>query len=342
MRKTRWAWYFLMIGIGAVCAEGLSWSTPVIYPIGVWVLIVYGLHYLLIVDYLLARRALTVRALAAGGFVLGITTESLMTKVIWNPPWNSGSSPHLLGLDLYGVGFVVMVWHAWMSMAVPFALSLTAFGHAALLTPRQVRRILLVLPFTMAMGAALNPDPARIGLALLGIPLNAAGILGSAWLYRRYARRVPLRSIDDLRLTRGERRIAWGLILFFYAISLPLRADAYPPVGPFLLGMLLIAVSLRLLASVRRADTQKIPPPGEVSFTARGFRRYVVYFALASVVLVALVLITTPASGLLTLALLLLFGVRGEYYLLRLIRNVGLIRPGHPRERHPQGQVTEA
>ncbi len=342
MRKTRWAWYLLLSGIGVVSAEGLSWSTPVIYPVGLLVLIVYGLHYLLIVDFLAARQAITLRSLAVGGVVLGITTESLLTKVIWNPPWDDGTNvTRVLGLGVYEVGFIVLVWHAWMSLAIPISLALTAFGHAELLSPRQMRRILLALPLTMITSAAIQ-SPGMIPAALLGIPLNAAGIAASAWLYRRYAARAPLRGPEDLRLTRRERRVVWGLILLLYAAMLPVRADAYPSVGPFVLGMLLLVGSLRLLAAVRRADTGQTPPPGEDRFTARRFWRYSLYFGLVSLPGMGLALVAQPISSGLAIALALLLLLRGDYYVLRLVRRVGLFRFADPGKRDAQGQMTQA
>lgn len=342
MRKTRWAWYLLMSGIGVVGAEGLSWSTPIIYPAGLFVLIVYGLHYLLIVDFLAARNAITRRGLAVGGVVLGITTESLITKVIWNPPWEEGDNvTRILGLGVYEVGFIVLVWHAWMSLAVPLGLALTAFGHTEIFTPRQTRRLLIALPLTMVFGAAIQ-SPGLIPLALLGIPLNAAGILASAWLYRRLASRHPLRGLDDLRLARGERRVVWGMILLLYAVCLPLRKEAYPTLGPFVLGMLLMVGSIRLLIAVRHADRDQTPPPGEDRFTFRGFRRYSLYFGAASILAGGLALMTRPASTGLVLVLTLLILLRGGYYWLQLVRRVGLFRFADPRKRDAQRQMTQA
>jgi hypothetical protein len=181
-----------------------------------------------------------------------------------------------------------------------------------------------------------------IPAALLGIPLNAAGILASAWLYRRYATRNPLRTPDDLRLTRGERRGVWGLILLLYVAFLPVRADAYPSVGPFVLGMLLLVGSIRLLAAVRNADSGQTPPPGEDRFTARRFRRYSFYFGLVALPGMGLALVARPVSSGLAIALALLLLLRGDYYLLRLIRRVGLVRFADAGKRDAQRQVTQA
>jgi hypothetical protein len=314
---TRWSWFFLASGIGVTCAEALAWSTPIIYPVGLFVLVVYGLHYLLIVDYLAGKQALTLRALAVGGFVVGITTESLLTKVIWNPPWNEEEAVRIAGLGVYEVGFIVLVWHAWISMAVPFALALTVFGHAEILTPQQVRRILLALPLTMWMCAAIN-GPGLVGLALIGTVLNAAGILLSAWFYQWRAARHPHGGPVDFRLKRKERRIVWGLILALYGIGLTWRPEAYPTVGPFVLGMLLLVGGIALLIAVGHADQGKTPPACAPVFTTRKFLRYAAYFTLASTALIGLALITMPVSTWVTLCALLLLILPGDGYMLRL------------------------
>ena len=317
MRKTRWSWYLLLSSIGVVSAEGLSWSTPVIFPVGVFVLLIYGLHYVLIVDYLAARRALTLRGLAVGGLVVGITTESLLTKVIWNPPWDEGDVTRILGLGLFEVGFIVMVWHVWLSMAVPFALSLTYFGQTGIVSERQARWLLRALPLTMWMGASIQ-SPDLIPLALIGIPLNTLGILLAARLYHRYARRQPLTDITQMTLTRRERRVMWGLVILLYALITPTRADAFPSVGPFVLGMALVAGSFWLLRAVARADSGRTPLPNTLRYTERGFVRYAGRFGLASIALVIAALVLKPVSAGLMLVAILLSVPVGDGYLARL------------------------
>jgi hypothetical protein len=343
MRKTRWSWYLLMSGIAVVSAEGLSWSTPVIFPVNPFVLLIYGLHYILIVDYLIGRRALTLRALVVGGFVVGTTTESLITKVIWNPPWDHGDVTRVLGLGLFEVGFIVVVWHAWMSMAVPFALGLTTFGYAEILAPRRVRRILKALPLLMLFGGATQ-SPALIPLVLVGIPLNALGIGLAARLHRRYTHRVPLYDLADVCLTRRERRIVWGVTILMYALLLPVRADALPAAGPLLLGMLLMVGSFALLIAVARADTGRMPLPPPVlpdtiTYTARGFARYVIHFLPVSAGLIALALVTKPVSTGIMLVAVLLVTVRGDWYMLRLAWRV---RGDKVLRRHAQRTRAEA
>lgn len=224
MRLTRLSWYLLVAGIGVVSAESLSWSTPVIFPLGFFPFLIYGLHYVLIMDYLVRRRALTVRSLAVGGLVLGLATESLMTKVIWNPPWEKEEAIlRFLGLGVYEVWWICAIWHVWMSTAVPLALTMHYFGRAEMLSDRAARRILRGLPLTVWFITGLGGgDPA---LLVVGVVLNTGGIMLLVWFYLRRMRSV---SLPDLALTRWEQRGIWMLTVLFYLLMLPVRADAWP------------------------------------------------------------------------------------------------------------------
>lgn len=324
-RKTRWAWYLLLVMIGTISAEALSGSTPIVFPLGVFVLIAYGLHYLLIFDFLVARDAITLRSLAVGGVVVGFTTESLLTKVIWNPPWDEGGTLRILGLGVYEVGFIVMVWHAWMSMALPFALTLTAFGGADILTSRQVRRALRALPLALAFIPALGGVSPALTVPI--VLLNGAGIMLCAWWWRRQQREHPLINLADLRLARRERHILWVLILTLYALIIPHRSEAFPAAGPFVLGMLLVAGSIVLLAAVRRADAGQTPAPGVPRYSHRAFARYLGYCLLVGLPLAALGAITAPASTVLLLLGAFIALIIGNRYMLRLAwRTLPLLR----------------
>ena len=316
--KTRWAWYLLLTVIGTACTEGQSWATPVILA-DPFVPLVYGLHYLLIWDYLARRQALTLRTLAIGGLVVGFTTESLLTKVIWNPNWETGEGGRILGLHVFGTGFVASVWHTWLSMGLPFALALTCFGHSQALSKRLTRRILLLMPLTLWYSASVQ-DPSLIAFALPGIPLNLLTIAAAAWLYQRQARHALL-SAGDMVLTRRERWIVWVLILLVYAMLTPHNAQALPDLGPFLLGMGLVGGSLWLLSAVARADQGRMTPPdvsGGPCYTPRRFLVYALYYAVAGGVLIALGALTQPASLAVTLTALLPLTLATDAYLLRL------------------------
>ena len=100
--------------------------------------------------------------------------------------------------------------------------------------------------------------------------------------------------------------------------------------------------NIRLLAAVRHADSDHTPPPGNDRFTARSFRHYSLYFGLTSILGVGVAFIARPISSGLVLALSLLLLLRGNDYLLRLVRRVGLFRFAHPRKRDAQRQMTQA
>lgn len=316
MWKTRWAWYALMSLIGVTSAEFLSWSTPVIFPIDPFVFAIYGLHYILIIDYLARHRAITWRALAVGGVVVGFTTESLLTKVIWNPPWDEGETLRIAELGVFEVGFIVLIWHAWLSMAIPFALSFSYFGHAGLVDGARARRILRLLPLTMWLAAALNG--ANPLLMLLAVALNGSGIVLLAWYYRRRMARQPLVSLGDMVMPRRERIGVWIAITAFYLLLIPYRSEAFPAAGPFALGMALVAGSIALLIAVGRRDAGRAPLPGTLRFSYRGFGRYALAFAGGSFALMVAAHAGRPVMAPLAVGLMMLSVLPGDWYMLRL------------------------
>lgn len=307
---TRWSWYLLVSMVAVISAESLSGSTPFIFPLGIFALITYGLHYVLILDFLVGRQAITLRTLAIGGVVIGITTESLMTKVIWNPPWPGEDPLRILGLGVYEVGFIVGVWHAWMSMALPIALTMTLFGQSAILSPQQVRRILRLLPVTLFYIAALNGFNPLMAIPIVG--LNGIGILLTAAWFLRQNKRRPLESI---RLTRIERRILWGLLILLYVLVLPYRSEAIPTLIPLLLGILLIAASLLLLERVSR--TAQTPPPQPMQYTHKALIHYLLYFMVTGLILMTLGTFGQSITTLIALMASLLLTLWGIYYLWR-------------------------
>lgn len=313
MHWTRRAWYLLLTLVAVVFAESFSWSTPVIIPDGPLVWLIYALHTILIVDFLAARRALTLRSLAAGGVVLGFTTESLMTKVIWNPPWQG--TVHILGLGLFEVGFVVLVWHAWMSLALPVALTFSIFGQAAILKKPQTRRtILLLLPLTMWLAAAISgadwPTMLR-GVASHGI---AIGLLAGLYLYLE--KKHPL---TDLRLTRWGRALTWGLTILVYALLIPDRFEAFPSTGPLLLGLALVGGSILFLFLIRRAEANRMPPPTEPSCRLHQFVLYCIYFAAVSLALILAVNLIAGIANPTGMLIMYALGIAGDVYMFVLL-----------------------
>lgn len=317
MRFTRWSFYLLLSMIAVVFAESLSWSTPIIVA-NIMTLVFYGLHYILYIDFLAQKNALTLRALAVGGLVLGITTESILTKVIWNPPRVAGDETiKLLGLGVFEVGFIVGIWHVWVSSALPIGLTMSYFGPSNILTKAQMRRLLKWLPLAVFFSASVaGYDPLTL---LVAIAVNIFSILLTiAWFRRQHAKH-PLSQISQLILTRWERRIIWLAILGLYAVGwVAFRPEAYPETRPFLLGMILVVGSLWMLWRMRLVDTNQALPREDFQFTYRGFVKYTLYFALVSLVLGTIAFFSVPISTVIAIISAFLTVPIGNKYLLRL------------------------
>jgi hypothetical protein len=318
MRKQRWAWYLLICGAAVISTEGLSWSTPIAYPLGIFAIIIYAIHYLLILDYLLEKRALSLRSLAIGGLLVGITTESFLTKVIWNAPWNDGQMPRVLGIGVYELGFVVNVWHTWMTMFVPFALVYTIFGHSALFSPKIMRRILLALPFTVLLPTAFN----GVNWYLVLVPplLNGLGFAATVYLYRHYQKQHGLQRAEEFRLTTGERRVIWGIVIAAYILLTPIGGKGLGAIESpiaLLLGCFFVLLSFYLFFAVVRADAGKMPDPLPETFGYRDLLRYILYFELIALLCALLTATVYAVSALIVLAALLITSLLGNIWLIR-------------------------
>lgn len=317
MRLTRWSWYLMISMIAVVFAESLSGSTPIIMA-NVFVLIFYGLHYALYVDFLAQKNAITLRALAIGGLVLGITSESLLTKVIWNPPREAGDETlQILGLGIFEVGFIVGVWHVWISSAIPIGLTISFMGPSGIFNKAQIRRILKWLPLAVFFSASFaGYDPITL---LVTIAINVFSIFVTIVWFRRRHRKQPFLQVSQLILTRWERRVMWLGIIGLYALGLvAFRPEAYPEIGPFILGMILVIGSFWLLWRIRLEDQNQTPQREDIQFTYRGFFKYILYFTVTSLILGTLAIISVPVSMIIAMLGSFLTVPFGNGYLVRM------------------------
>lgn len=313
-RLAKWAFYWMLALISVVFAESFSGSTPIIMadPM-VWFF--YGLHYFILLDFLARRHAITWSTLIVAGLVLGFTTESILTKVIWNPPREqSEETLRILGLGVFEVGFTVTVWHVWMSTVLPIALTLHLFGLAEMFNAQQLRRFLRWLPASAWLMASFGVlDPFKF---LLWTAANGAMILIMIFIYRLLP---PLTSIQSLILARWERWLILFLLVVFYIVGwFEFRPEAVPSAGPFSLGMSLVVASIILLFVVRRRYTGLTPHGLPPSFTYGKWVKYMLYFTFVGVVVSAIGFVTSPVSVIFTLLGILIVSLRSNWHLFRL------------------------
>lgn len=310
-RFSKWAFYWMLALISVVFAESFSGSTPIIIS-DVMTWLFYGLHYFLLMDFLVRRNAITWPTLAVAGLVLGFTTESILTKVIWNPPYNAGEETlRILGLGVFEVGFTVTTWHVWMSTALPIAFTLQLFGLAEMFNPQQWRRLLRWLPISLWLIASFGIiDPLTF---LVMIVTNGLTILAAIFIYRLLP---PVTSLENLILARWERGLIIGLLVILYTVGwFEFRPEAIPTLAPFILGMSLVIGSIVLLFILRRRYADMTPQPSQPSFTYWRWVKYMAYFTTISMIVTSIGFFALPISTAVTLLGILLFSLRSNWYL---------------------------
>ena len=228
--RLRAAYYLLFTMVGVFHAEVLSRSQPwaLVDPamvILVWP--VYGVHYLVLGDLLLRRRADSLVPLFLAGCLLGMY-EFVITKVYWVPPWNPASGAEV-GFAWFEVLWVGFAWHAFMSFLIPFVLMQRVFlpGSPDPRRSRQLRWVLVGAPaFAAAFGTAFGA-PADELLKSIGVSL--AMIAAASFVFSRKALAWGYARPEDLVLGRLGRRAAVAALVAVYVLyGLTLQTDAVP------------------------------------------------------------------------------------------------------------------
>jgi hypothetical protein len=328
-------------------AEYVSSSSPVPLLVGFNVL-AYVPYYIVLLAVIGRAGPLSVRSLYLFGAVLGLGTESFITKVAWAHP--AGWAPVLGqagGFGPWELAVLVFTYHPLLSVLVPVMLCGDAFGlpRGWPLAPRARRLLLAALPVLTGAFAAFAGQPPAVAGAALAVNAVTLTALVAAW--RRWG--APPRRIAAPWLAAA---VACGV--FFAAAALPVR---YTPAPGTLLATIavLVLLALAFARSVRRDAVPRAaastppastPPAGEpaarepaagepaappVSFGWRGYLTYLAGFAVVSWACY-LVLTLAGGPGRVVVALLALAGgIAGTGYLLACVARALL--PESPRRR---------
>jgi hypothetical protein len=217
------------------------------------------------------------------GALLGLGTESFLTKVVWGHPEHG----HPFGAVIGGFGvwelfWTVFTYHAVMSAAVPFALCSYYFGlpTPAGFQPKPLKRVLIAIPIVTGALAALTGQPPVLVVGAFVLNVGLLTIVIAA--FRRWPANPTFRI----------GRVGWALVLLvlvgYAGVSLPYR---YIP-APLTLTVTAVLLILLVVAFVRSARLDWERPrsaPTEPAFTWGGYFRYLAYFFVALGVAYALV-----------------------------------------------------
>lgn len=242
MPPKRYAFWFIMASLSALFGEVAMGSTlyPFFSPWGILVILpLYGLHTLVLASIVYRFGRPRFETLYLTGVIFGLY-EAYITKIIWNPDWESPIQ--VGGISVLELLVVVFFWHPLMSFMM-------AVGTAELLTSRRKLLPELVLKrpllFAMVLGAlesSNSPSPIH---SFLSLASTLAVIL---LLVRWWMTGYEGENLDDLLPTLGELKFLVPILLAYYiALGLGIKREAIPGLGPQAFVWFLYALTFYLL-----------------------------------------------------------------------------------------------
>jgi hypothetical protein len=332
--------YALVLYVGLLCAEYVSSSTPVpvVQPESSFVpinILAYGPFYLVLLLMSARWGPLSFRTYYIFGALLGLTTETAITDVVWGH--NETLKPILGvvgGFGIWEVTFLVFTYHPVFSTAVPFLVLGHYFGLAvpALMGSRTKAIVVYGLPVYTAIVWASGSKPVWLGALAAGA--NAAILTVLIASNRRFGARP--------RFVYGP--LSWALVIALIALIWIVGVvGRYAPAPPTLIATL-IGIGLLAWLSVRsaRLDSAKPHQPADPMFAWRPYFLYLVYFSAVFLALLGVLGLVVGASQPVGDGLFLVFelipGVLGTIYLIVIALRVILARLPHTPGRPPAVQ----
>ncbi|AAL80787.1 hypothetical protein PFDSM3638_03315 [Pyrococcus furiosus DSM 3638] len=238
----RYVFWFILGSLSTLFGEVAIGAT--LYPFfSLWGIIVilplYGLHTLVLSSIVYRFGRPRFETLYLAGVIFGLY-EAYITKIIWNPDWESPIQ--VGGISALELLVVVFFWHPFMSFIIPI-------GVAELLTSRRklLPEFILKHPalFAIVLGAlesSNSPSPLHSFLSL------ASTLVIVLLLVRWWMTGYEGENLDDLLPTLGELRVLIPFLLVYYiALSLGIKREAIPGLGPQAFVWFLYALTFYLL-----------------------------------------------------------------------------------------------
>lgn len=302
----RHLFWLILAFLSSFFAEVISGSFPYpfVHPLGlVMVVPLYGLHTLVLASVVFRLGRPRTSTLFIAGCIFGMY-EAYITKVLWNPPWETVADPtfRLGGVAVVELGVISFCWHPFMAFIVPLAMAVLLTSSPGLMEAMPgvlgrwlrggQRRTLLALAIWGGLVMGSQVDPATAVLA------NGVALAVLFLLVRRFWDLTGGRyTMEQLLPDRRETMWLMGALLAFYAVTGPLmRSDALPGAVPQLIVVAIYAVLLLALkASLDRGAREGPVAPWRPSLTVRsGLVLFLVYTATATVTSVLALVLLGP------------------------------------------------
>ena len=256
-RRQRYLFWLILVFLSAYFAEVISGSFPYpfVHPIGlVMVVPLYGLHILVLAYVVFKVGRSRFSTLFIAGCIFGMY-EAYITKVLWNPPWETLTEPtmRLGGVAIVELGVIAFCWHPFMAFIVPLAVALALTSSRGMMEamPERLERLLrhrewaLLLALAVWSGLVMGSQVTPVTAVLANMAALAVLFLLLYYFMRETGGRYTM---EQLLPERREAMWLLGGLLLYYGITGPLlRPEALPGVGPQLLIMLIYVLLFMLL-----------------------------------------------------------------------------------------------
>ncbi len=240
---TRKIWFWALLGMSSTFfAEVTVGSAPFPFfdPFGLLVVVpLYSLHILVLGTVVVRGRKVTLDSLFVAGILFGLY-EAYITKVIWDPYWEFGTTVHVAEVAVIQTAMLVLWYHNFFAFIVPLAAVETFCTRS--------RKVFSALPARVRL--RFRPEDLLRTIVLLGVlfglfqataahgPLVSAlsvggsgAVLFAALTLFNVTGKGVRWTMDDLLPDARQFRVLLAALVAFYAITIPLLLPENLP-GP--------------------------------------------------------------------------------------------------------------
>ncbi|WP_175059223.1 hypothetical protein [Thermococcus sp. 2319x1] len=242
MPPKRYVFWFIIASLSALLGEVAIGAT--LYPFfSLWGIIVilplYGLHTLVLASIVYRFGRPRFETLYLAGVIFGLY-EAYITKVIWNPEWESPIQ--VGGISVFEFLVVVFFWHPFMSFMIPLGGAELLSSGRKLLPEFVLKKPVLFAIILGALESSNSPSPIHSFLSLASTLAVVFLLVG--WWRKHYEGE----SLDELLPTLKELKLLVPLLLTYYvALGLGIRREAIPGLGAQAFVWFLYALTFYLL-----------------------------------------------------------------------------------------------